>query len=85
MIKTNKEYNISIKSKIGSDPSIINTTRRSKFKKNKELKNLVDSFDELIKQYLDDPYNKDQKHSEVDRDLNCYKLICHQNNLKVFN
>jgi len=74
MKKTGNIYCSSIKSTNCANPSIINSTSRSKFYNNVELKEYIPSLDALVCQYLDDPDNKSNNKSEVDRRLTDYKL-----------
>jgi len=72
--KTDTTQGTSIKYFDKTNPSIINTTTRSKFVTNPKLKKFVPSFDTLCGKYLNDPVNLAKNKSEVDRPLRVYEL-----------
>jgi len=60
MKKTNNVYSISIKSKNGANPSILNHTPRNAkiFQKGGPLNNMVSCLDKIIQEYIDKRINK---------------------------
>lgn len=71
---TNTKKGVSIKYFHKSNPSIINTTTRSKFVNNPKLQKTLPSMDKLIGCYLNDPVNLAKNKSECDRQLCSYVL-----------
>lgn len=82
MKQSKNEYCVSIKSKKGANPAILNHTPRSAkvFKENGKLYKYLPALDEILKEYIDK-----RKKQEIGEDIPITSLECLKNNISLKN